>query len=155
MFAPDPRRHQVIMDHMHDTTVYVLAQREPCLSTGVQEIDAVKPSKSPQKKGRVLKPIRATDLARLRLAASWGLVILVCAEDDLTLVAAFAKNMGPGWRDRIRFYHHPKVDLDRAFRPWIKAGLALPLVERASGFRELHPILGRAVNEWIYQDHRR
>ena len=110
MLTKDPVRHQVILAHMHDTTVFVLAATEPCISTRAKEVAALRPREKPQRTGRVLRSIGFEELDDLVPPRSWGLAILLCPGDSTRMVAAFAKRVGPGWRDRIRFFHHPKTD---------------------------------------------
>ncbi len=147
-------RRDVILEHMHDTTAFVVARSAPCEAIRDQEIAAVKPSTRTQKRGRVLRSVQPGELASLTLPKSWMLAVLLCPGDGTEEVASFMRSLGPAWRDRVTFYHVPKTDLTEAFNAWVAASLPLPLTETIERAGQLNAHLGAVLNEWIYQDHR-
>lgn len=77
--------------------------------------------------------------------------VLLCPRDDTETIAKWAVQLDRGSVDRIRFYHHPDVDLEVAFREWYAAGLPDPMTAEVHDFGSLHSQFGRAFNVLVYE----
>lgn len=132
----------VVRAHHAQTTAYLVASREPCLTIRADEIKNVR---------RRLVAIDADALATLEPGASWILAAIVCAAKDVAAVAAW---LAKRRRDaaRVWLFVHPDVDVARAFAPWRDAALPDPQVDFVRAWDELHPIFGKALNDQVYAD---
>lgn len=142
-----PRRPDyaaTVREHHPDAEGWLVASREPCITIRGREVQHV---------DRVLRPTGPTGLPDPGdLPRSWMLAVLLCPGDDTALVAAWASSIPAGERDRVRFYHHPDVDLTGAFEAWYAAGLADPRTFEIQDFKTFHKQFGRHFNDQVYRD---
>lgn len=136
-----------VAPHLHKTTGYVLALREPCLELQWREtVGGGVP-------GRAFHPLADVDLRRWTPTGSWLLAVILCPGDTLAAVAAWARRIPPDQRDRVRVYHHPRVAYAKAAEPWFRGGHAALRRNRVNKWEDFHKLFGRHHAIQCYEDH--
>lgn len=131
----------VVRANHHKTVCYILVGREPCLGIAQAEVDAVE---------RNIQLVLYGDLGKVALPSSWLLACVICPGDDLVALARWVKTRRARG-SRIRFFLHPSAD-ENVLRSWEAAGLGKARAVTVSKWQELHPQLGRALNDTVYLD---
>ena len=131
----------VVRAHHKKTACYLLVAREPCIGIAQDEANAI---------DRNIQIVSHEDLEDLDLPPSWLLAFVVCPGDSVAPLARWVKARRARGR-RIRFFLHPSTD-DNVLRSWEAAGLGLARGVAVSTWQELHPHLGRALNDTVYLD---
>lgn len=139
-----PGYPDVVRTHHRKTAGYLLATHPACREVVGEELERV---------ARNLKPIEPEGLARFRPAGSWFLAVLLCPGDDTEAIAAWASRLKLEDLERVRFYLHPKADLETAMDAWLKAGLELPPAVVVRDFAAFHKVFGKHLNDRVWQDH--
>lgn len=140
----DATTREIVRAHWRDTTAFLLATSEPCMSLRELEIARVR---------RLLVGLAPEELSTLRLPDSWLLAVLLCPGDDTASLVPFVAGLPPRDRDRVVFFLHPDADLVQAFHAWYAAGLPDPHTLDAGDYRSLAPKLGHELNKRIALDH--
>ncbi len=141
-----PDRHAdwytVVRKHWRQTTGFLLASREPCLTIRGQELASVK--------GRSLSSRDQEDLAGWTPPTSWVLGVILCPGDRIEAVVAWIRKQRAD-PSRVWFYLHPSTDAE-TLRPWLDAGFDTDQAATVSDWRELHKLYGLALNDRVYSD---
>lgn len=149
-------RHAVIAAHKHDTTLFILAFSPACtawLRAAKERIGAPRQAGPRQSYGRVAKTVKADGLRRISSARSWALGVLLCPEDDLSLLVAWARGLPGKSLARVRFFAAPTTDPDPILRTWNRAFNPLTDLLRPANPNQLARELLKLLNDWIYNDH--
>lgn len=121
----------------------MVASSEPCRSIRDQEVARIR---------RQLRALEPEDLPRTIRAPSWMVGVLLCPGDGTETVARWAVALLEADRERVRFYHHPRVDLVAAFAAWYAGGLPDPVRAEVSDFKSFHKRFGWDFNNQVYRD---
>lgn len=140
-----PGYAEVVRAHHRKTTGYLLATQPGCRAIRTEEVRRVR---------RRLLSIETGELTGLAPTGSWLLAVLLCPGDDTRDVARWARRPPPPDRERIRFYYHPRVDLQRALGAWVEAGLGSPLAAEVRDFASSHKAFGKHLNDRVWLDYR-
>lgn len=139
-----PDYAETVRKHHPRAEGWLVASREPCIAIQRREILNV---------DRVLHPTDPGDLPDpAALPSSWLLAVLLCPGDDTTHVAVWTRSLPAEDRDRVRFYHHPDVDLHEALAAWYEQGLEDPRTFEVRDFKTFHKQFGRHFNDQVYRD---
>lgn len=131
----------VVRRHWRETTGYLVADREPCITVAHDEIRHVK---------RRFEFVALENVPALTPLGSWFMGVIVCPDDDLTGLAQWAQKNDAS---RVHFYFHKDTHL-RQLTPWQEAGLSLDNIEsEITSWRALHKLLGWDLNLQVYDDH--
>lgn len=154
MLSPgDETRRSRIIEHMHGTRCYLVADHTPCNEAAVRQQAANRmraTSRGPV--GRDIVPLAQPDFVRAKAPPSWLAIVLLRPGDDLAGLVVWAKEHRAAL-DRIHFYHQAGLDPRPLLKPWADAGLPAPRVEAFHGQRDLSAPIGRLINRHIDADH--
>lgn len=137
-----PDWYTVVRGHWKQTTGFLLASAEPCLSIRDQELESVG--------GRALASRSPKDLERWNPPRSWILAVIVCPGDSLQPVVDWVHRHRAD-PDRVWFFLHPRTD-PAPLRSWLEAGHDTVHVDSVSNWQELHKLFGLALNDRVYAD---
>lgn len=132
-----------VRDNWRKTAGFLLASREPCLGIRDDELDAIRGN-------RVLVGFGPDDLDSWTPPASWLLAAILCPGDDVRPLVLWTKRHRADTA-RIAFFLHADTDVE-VLRPWKDAGFATDRVDVVASWRELHKLLGLALNDRVYAD---
>ena len=137
--------YATVRDNWQRTTAFLLAGSHPCLRIRDEEMEAIKAN-------RVLVGLDHRDLQAWEPPSSWMLAVLVCPDDDLAPLVAWAEEHAID-AGRVHFYLHPDTPWT-VLQPWAAAGLPTDRVDDdISGWERLHRLFGLALSERIVLDH--
>ena len=143
-----PDAATVVRDHWRNREVYLVAQREPCVTIRDDEVANI---------DRLLSGGMPEDLDAWARPASWFIAVVLCPGDDTQAITAYVREHGLD-ASRVHFYLHPDTRLS-VLSAWAEAGLPLDRVDTAgrSGrpigdWQSLHPLLGLHLNNRILAD---
>lgn len=131
----------VVRANWKTTQGFVVAGEPPCIEIGRDEVKNVR---------RRLAFVRLADAPTLEPTGSWFMAVIVCPGDDLTALAAWARDKDVR---RVYFYLHADAD-GPVLTPWQAAGLPTDRVD--AGFRSwgpLHKVMGLDLNRQVFEDH--
>ncbi len=86
------------------------------------------------------------------LPRSWLIGVLLCPGDDTRVIADWASSLPAPEVGRVRFYHHPDLDLVAALEAWYDAGLPDPRTSEVWNYKTFHKQFGRHLNDQVYRD---
>lgn len=125
------------------TTGYLLASRAPCLTIRDEEIEAIRGN-------RILVGVSPEGLSKWTPSGSWLLAVLLCPQDDVAAIVAWTRRHKADAR-RVHFFLAEGTDPE-VLRPWKDAGYATDRVDVVASWKELHKLLGLALNDRVYED---
>lgn len=140
-----PGWRDTVARHWRDTTAYLLALSEPCITIRDDELAAVR-------ENRVLVGLDSKALSDWRPTDSWFMAVLLCPGDDLRPVIRWVEQQQLD-ASRIHFYVHREEDVHGFMAPWHDAGLPTTQVDAGiPDWKALHRLFGLHLSDRILAD---
>lgn len=141
-----PDWHETVRAHWEETTGFLLARSEPCITIRDEELEAIKGN-------RVLVGVSIKELEGWDFPASWILGVLLCPDDSTERLVEWVDEASID-TTRVHFYLHTDASWD-VLQAWHDAGYPTDRVDDdIDSWQRLHRLFGLALNDRVVKDWR-